>query len=149
MREVFRYVGAITILFLASITGTNMLLRPSGAPIAGAPDLTSFGAVVFMSIAVVFAELEHAHTVVDILLNKFNVKTKGLILKISAVISAIIAAFLGFESFIWFIQVYRRAECSETLRVPLAPFVLCITGCFVLLCFCLVAKTLAKEKLKT
>lgn len=145
MKEAFRYIGFLVLFFLAGITGTNMLLRPLGAPIAGAPDLVSFGAVVFTSVAVVFAELERMHTVVDIILNKYTTKTKKFVLKIAAIISMILSGFLGVESFVWFLQVLKRAECSETLRIPLAPFVLFITGCFVLLCFYLVRNTLVKK----
>lgn len=146
MRKALRYIGFIILLFLASVTGTNMLMRPLGAPIAGAPDLVSLGGVVLMSIAIIFAELERAHTVVDMLLRKFTVKTKNLISKIALIVSTIISGFLSFESFTWFLQVCKRAESSETLRIPLAPFVLFVAGSFCVLSFHLSRKILTEER---
>ncbi len=132
------FLGGLCLVFMIVLTCSNIVFRIFWEPIRGTFELMGFSGAIVTAFALGFTQKQKGHIAVDVLVNKFSVRTKQML---NAVNSLICMLFFGVAA--W--QVAKKAatllssgEVTETLRIIYYPFTFCAAlGCGVLALVCL------------
>jgi TRAP-type C4-dicarboxylate transport system permease small subunit len=132
------FLGGLCLVFMIVLTCSNIVFRIFWEPIRGTFELMGFFGAIVIAFALGFTQKQKGHIAVDILVNKFSVRTKRALNTINSLICML---FFGVAA--W--QVAKKAatllssgEVTETLRIIYYPFTFCVAfGCGVLALVCL------------
>jgi len=138
LNKLLIFLGGLSLVFMIVLTCSNIVLRVFWEPIRGTFELMGFSGAIVTASALAFTQKQKGHIAVDVLVNKFSVRTKQIL---NTVNSLICGAFFGVAA--W--QVAKKAatlmssgEVTETLRIIYYPFTFCAAfGCGVLALVCI------------
>lgn len=112
-------------LFLAAmvlLSCGNIFLRIVWTPIKGTYELLGFFSAAVAGLALGYAQLQEAHTSVDILTNRYPKVLKKIVSAINYFVSCIFFAIGGWQVGVWANTLRDSGELTETLRIPYYPF---------------------------
>lgn len=129
----FSWIGGIALLGMTALACANMLMRPMGAPIAGAYELIGFLGALVVAFSLGHSQLNRAHISVDILTTRYSEKTRRLIDAVNSFLCMIFFLLVTWRTAHYATTIWRRGETSETLRMIYYPFVYGVSLCCLLL----------------
>ena len=129
----FIWVAGICLAAMILITCANIFLRLVWIPVKGTYELMGFFGAIVTAFSLGYAQMNKAHTRVDILVDGFSGKMQKVM---NAVNLCICTIFFGIAG--WYISKYaatlwRTGEVTETLRIVYYPFTYGVAGgCFLI-----------------
>jgi TRAP-type C4-dicarboxylate transport system permease small subunit len=123
-------------LFLAAmilLSCGNIFLRLVWIPIKGTYELLGFFSAVVAGLALGHAQLENAHTSVDILTDRYPPVVKKMITAAGHIICAIFFTIAAWQVWVWANTLRISGEVTETLRIYYYPFTFILGAGFFLL----------------
>lgn len=122
------FLGAMILLSCG-----NIFLRIVWMPIKGTYELLGFFSAAVSGLALGYAQLEAAHTSVDILTSRYSAGAKKIMSAISNIVSCIFFAISGWQVCVYANTLRTSGEVTETLRIHYYPFTYIVgIGCMVL-----------------
>ncbi len=115
------FVGALALLTAMMVDALAVAGRHLGFPLLGSIELVQAAILVTSSAALVSATLARKHATVHLLIDRLGPRTRAVIERINALLSAVFFLALAAGS-IWIARdVWYGHEESELLRIPFAP----------------------------
>ncbi len=145
----FLWIGGASLFLMIGIACINMLLRPLGSPLKGAYELAGFLGALTVAFALGYSQITRAHIAVDILATRYSKRTSRLMNSISSLLSMFFFVLVAWQVFSFSLEISKRGETSETLRIIYHPFVYAVSICCSVLAFVLFIdfwKSLSVEK---
>jgi len=133
----FIWIGGISLLSMIGIACANMFLRPFGSPLKGAYELVGFLGALTIAFSLGYAQISRAHIAVDILATRYSKRTLRAMNSISSLFSMIFFILVAWQVFSFGMEISKRGETSETLRIIYHPFVYAVSICCLVLSFVL------------
>ncbi len=129
----FSWIGGLALLGMTGIACANMLLRPLGAPMAGAYELIGFLGAMVVAFSLGHSQVTGAHICVDILATSYSKKTKRFIDAFNSFVCMIFFLLVTWRTAHYATMIWQRGETSETLRMIYYPFVYAVSLCCLVL----------------
>jgi len=132
------FLGGACLVFMVGLTCSNIVFRTFWEPVRGTFELMGFSGAVVTAFALGFTQKQKGHIAVDILVNKFSVRTKRILNSINSLICALFFGVAAWQVALKAATLMSSGEVTETLRIIYYPFTFCAAfGCGVLALVCL------------
>jgi len=129
-------IGGVFLIGLMCLTVLNIVVRFFGKTVPGYYDIIVVMLVIPISIALVYASVQKAHVVIDIVISRFSIR--------SQLILQVFTSFIGLSLWVMILvasigiipEKIRTGEWSQVIGIPYLPFRL--IWVFALFLFCVV-----------
>ena len=142
----FTIAGGICLLGVMLLTVANIVGRLFGKSIGPTFELTSLVIVISAMFAIVYAALQKAHIVIDVLTTRMSERAKEILEVFTNIISLMIVAILTWGSLNMFIWRWEKPEETALLHLTMVPFRLILMFGFVLFFLVLLFNTFGKKR---
>ncbi|MGB4221109.1 MAG: TRAP transporter small permease [Smithellaceae bacterium] len=137
--KAFNILACAAVVAMMLLSTADVVLRIFGRPIPGTYELVGFLGALVVSFALAFTSLEKGHIAVDILVEKLPLRYRLSIDAFCNLAGAFLFSMIGYQAFIYALDIKNSGEVSPTLHIPAYPFIFGISlGC-TLLCLLLAA----------
>jgi TRAP-type C4-dicarboxylate transport system permease small subunit len=137
--KAFNILACAAVVAMMLLSTADVVLRIFGRPIPGTYELVGFLGALVVSFALAFTSMEKGHIAVEILVEKLPLRTRLAIDAFCNLAGAFLFCVIGFQAFIYALDIKSSGEVSPTLHIPAYPFIFGISlGC-ALLCLLLTA----------
>jgi TRAP-type C4-dicarboxylate transport system permease small subunit len=137
--KAFNILACAAVVAMMLLSAADVVLRIFGRPIPGTYELVGFLGALVVSFALAFTSMEKGHIAVEILVEKLPLRTRLAIDAFCNLAGAFLFCVIGFQAFIYALDIKSSGEVSPTLHIPAYPFIFGISlGC-ALLCLLLTA----------
>lgn len=125
-----KWMPLISMLVMTFLITTHVFMRfLFQKPILGVPEMTEFLNVILICGAMLFAHLEDWHLEVSFITERFPEKAQIIISACINFLSMILCFLMSWQSFIIAQEMRRNGELSDTLGIPIYPFIYYIALC--------------------
>lgn len=135
LNKVINLIGFIGILSTMLIIAGNVCSRKLGWPIPGGYQIVTVVAVLLAVPAIIHAQSEGSHVVIDTLKSKFSPKAIGILETFADICAVGIWGFAGWVGLKYAEQMWSVKEVLEPLNFPVAPFRFIWAIGLLLICF--------------
>jgi TRAP-type C4-dicarboxylate transport system permease small subunit len=115
------YVGAIGLLLAMTVEAIAVLGRHIGVPFFGALELIQTAILLTASAAMVSTTIGHTHARVNLLTERIGPKARGILNRVSALLSAVFFCGLAAGSLWLTADAWNEYEQSEVLHISFRP----------------------------
>ncbi|NLN40099.1 MAG: TRAP transporter small permease [Smithella sp.] len=137
--KAFNVLACAAVVAMMLLSTADVILRLFGRPIPGTYELVGFLGALVVSFALAFTSMEKGHIAVEILVEKLPLRTRLAIDAFCNLASAVLFCVIGYQAFLYALDIKNSGEVSPTLQMPSYPFIFGIAlGC-TLLCLLLIA----------
>ncbi|MCS7280272.1 MAG: TRAP transporter small permease subunit [Desulfobacterota bacterium] len=136
------FLSGICIVILTALALGNMIFRIVYRPIQGSYELIGFFGAVSVGLALGYTQMRKDHVIVTILSDKFNLRLRRFLDRISYTGSALFFVISGWQTFRWGTRLLKTGELSETLKIIYYPFVYALAFGFFVIAFTLIVDLL-------
>ena len=137
--KAFNILACAAVVAMMLLSAADVVLRIFGRPIPGTYELVGFLGALVVSFALAFTSMEKGNIAVEILVEKLPLRTRLAIDAFCNLAGAFLFCVIGFQAFIYALDIKSSGEVSPTLHIPAYPFIFGISlGC-ALLCLLLTA----------
>lgn len=141
------FCGGVCLIFMIGLTCSNIIFRVFGEPIRGTFELMGFSGAMVTAFALGFTHRQKGHIAVDILVNRFSVRTKQVLNVTNSLICTIFFGVVAWQVAKKAATLLSSGEITETLRIIYYPFTFCVAfGCGILALVCLAETIQAASK---
>ena len=135
----FNLLACAAVVAMMLLSTADVVLRIFGRPIPGTYELVGFLGALVVSFALAFTSMEKGHIAVEILVEKLPLRYRLAIDAFCNLAGAFLFSMIGYQAFIYALDIKNSGEVSPTLHIPAYPFIFGISlGC-TLLCLLLAA----------
>ncbi len=125
-----KWLPLISMLLMTLLITTHVFMRfLFHKPILGVPEMTEFLNVILICGAMLFTQLENGHLEVSFVTERFPARVQIIIGACINFISMILCFLMSWQSFIIAQEMRINGELSDTLRIPIYPFIYYIALC--------------------
>lgn len=126
---------ALTIIML--LTCSDVVLRFFKMPIVGTFEIVGMLGAIVLGFAIPYTSFLRAHIYVDFIIQKFPTRGKDAMNIITRVVSIVLFATIGYNLFLYGIDIQMSGEVSLTRQIPFHPIayglgISCFVQCLVL-----------------
>jgi TRAP-type C4-dicarboxylate transport system permease small subunit len=130
-------VGALT--FMMSLTMADVVFRSFGRPIIGTYEIVSLSSAIAIGFAIPLTSWKRGHVYMDFIIDRLPRNGKTLLVVATRVVVILLFIFIGTNLFMLAREYYASGEVSQTIRMPIYPFVYAVgvvafIECYVILC---------------
>ncbi len=124
------FTGGIFLVGMIVLTCANILLREISTPLRGTFELMGlFGAAVG-ALALGYTQMKKGHIAVDVLINAFSPKTRGVLSVVNNLLCMLFFALAAWQLALKGMVLFNSGEVTETLRIIYYPFTFAVAlGC--------------------
>jgi TRAP-type C4-dicarboxylate transport system permease small subunit len=134
----FLYIlGGISLIFIMSLTISDVFLRLMKRPIVGTYELVCFGSSLVIGFAFPYVSWKRGHIFVDFLINTFPRKVKKAFQITTRGLAIALFILAGWNLIKYALDLYRVGEVSPTLTIPYYPFIFAVGVCCFFQCLSL------------
>ena len=132
LNKYLNYIGMAIVFLMMMLTVADVIGRkfvgiiPGFQPIPGSYELTEFMLVAMIFAALGFAQIKGDHISIDVLMSRFPKRTQNIIDTVVYVISAALAATVGYRGFVYGQRLMQEGDYSGILHIPVYPFLFLI-----------------------
>jgi len=135
-----KYIALWTLALMMFLTFVDVLGRyVFNSPFPGANELIQFMMGIVVTFSVVYTAHQKSHIGVDLVINRFQVRTRKLIGCITSFLSFCIFIFITWQAIVSISDEFHSNLTSATLYIPVYPFIAVAAFGFVILCLVLLA----------
>ena len=132
-------IAGISLIFLMSLTITDVILRGFNKPILGAYELVAFAGAVAIGFSMPRTAALRGHIYVDFLIARFSRRVRNLFNTATRLLVLLLFLFIGWNLFKFGWDLQRSGEVSLTLQMPFYPVaygvgICCFVQCLVMVC---------------
>ena len=132
-------IAGISLIFLMSLTITDVILRGFNKPILGAYELVAFAGAVAIGFSMPRTAALRGHIYVDFLIAGFSRRVRNLFNVATRLLVLLLFLFIGWNLFKFGWDLQRSGEVSLTLQMPFYPVaygvgICCFVQCLVMVC---------------
>lgn len=132
-------IAVVALSFMMLITVADVILRLFGRPILGVYEIVGLSGGIVIGFAIPFTSWKRGHVYIDILTDRLPVIGKNIMMICTRIVVIILFFFIGINLFSLAAEYRTVREVSQTIRLPLYPFVYAIgvasfAECYVILC---------------
>lgn len=135
-------IGGVSLIFIMSLTISDVVLRLMKRPIVGAYELVCFGSSLVIAFSMPYVSLKRGHIFVDFLINLFPRRLKNAFSLVTRCMGIVLFLLAGWNLIKYALDLYRVGEVSPTLTIPYYPFIFTVGLCCFVQCFSLLADIL-------
>ena len=149
IHQVIICLAGIFMVAMMLLTSANIICRLLWMPIRGTFELMGFFGAIAAAFALGYTHMNNGHIAVDVLINRFSIRTRRILDGINNGIGFLFFVLLSWHLSQKALVLYHAQEVSETLRFPYYPFIMGVAlGCLVLaaIMFRGLAKGFRKER---
>lgn len=137
LNKLLIFLGGLCLVFMIVLTCSNIVLRVFWEPIRGTFELMGFSGAIVTAFALAFTQKQKGHIAVDVLVNKFSVRTKQILNTVNSLICGLFFGVAAWQVAKKAVTLFSSGEVTETLRIIYYPFTFCAAfGCGVLALVC-------------
>ncbi len=148
LQKVINWIGFVGILGTVFIMAGNVFSRKLGWPIPGTYSLITVGAVFVATPAIIYAQFEGTHIVIDTLKNKFSVMTIKILDTFADICAIGIWGFAGWVGLKYAEQMWAVKEVLDPNWIPVPPFRFIWAIGLLILCFVILTNRIIKLRQK-
>ncbi len=123
LQNIALFIAGVFLLSMILLTCANILSREIWKPVSGTYELLGFFGSVTASFSLGYTQRMRGHISVDVLINTFPKRLKGVLNAVSSLVGALFFALIAWQLFLDAGDLMRSGEVSETLRIVYYPFV--------------------------
>ena len=131
-------VGGISLVFLMSLTLTDVLLRSLKMPITGTYELVALSSAVVIGFSLPFTSWMRGHIYVDFLLAKLSPRVRTIFNLCTRFLVFALFILIGWNLIRYGIALHRSGEVSLTLNIPFYPVAYGLGICSFIQCLVMV-----------
>ena len=129
----FIWAAGICLAAMILITCANIFLRLVWIPVKGTYELMGFFGAIVTAFSLGYAQMNKAHTRVDILVDSFSGKAQKILNAVNLIICTIFFVIAGWYISKYAVTLWSTGEVTETLRIVYYPFTYGVSGgCFLI-----------------
>ncbi|MBW2341609.1 MAG: TRAP transporter small permease [Deltaproteobacteria bacterium] len=133
LNQILVWIAGIFLVTMILLTCANIFLRIVWMPVKGTFELMGFFGAIVTAFALGYTQIKRGHIGIDIVVDQFSAKTRGILNSINYSICTIFFAIAGWQIAKWATTLWKTGEITETLRIIFYPFAYGVAlGCFVL-----------------
>jgi hypothetical protein len=132
-------LSGVILFLMMMLTVVDVVLRAFGRPLVGTYELVSIAGALIIGFAVARTSWEKSHVLVDFVIENRSPVVKNSFIIGTRIVGIGVFALLSRNLFLKGTHLYKSGEVSLTLHVPHYPAAFCLSFCFLVLCFVLVA----------
>ena len=134
--------AAIAVLIMMILQTVNVISRPVYQPILGVEELIGYGMLLMICFGVAYTTVVKGHVRVDLLGSKFSQKTWAIVDSITSILSIVVFALISWQSAAYALDKLSVGEYTPILKLPLSPFIFCVSFGFAMLCLAILVELL-------
>ena len=139
-----KYIALWFLAFMMFLTFTDVLLRYIfNSPIPGATELIEFMMGIVVTFSVAYTAHKKAHIGVDLVVERFSVRTRRVISCITNLLTLILFVLICWQTFLLIFEEYESKIVSAVLYIPIYPFIATVAVGLLILCLILLAEFLS------
>jgi TRAP-type C4-dicarboxylate transport system permease small subunit len=130
-------VAALT--FMMSLTMADVICRAFGRPIIGTYEIVGLSSAITIGFAVPFTSWKRGHVFMDFITDRMPEGRRNVLMVSTRIMVILLFIFIGVNLFMLASEYYTSREVSQTIRMPIYPFVyavgvVCFVECYVIFC---------------
>lgn len=132
-------IAVCALTFMMSLTMADVIFRSFGRPIIGTYEIVGLSSAITIGFAIPFTSWKRGHVFMDFVVDRLP-RGKKILLKVTTRLLVILLfIFIGVNLFMLAREYYVSHEVSQTIRLPIYPFVYavglaCFVECYVIFC---------------
>ena len=130
-------VGGVCLVFIMSLTISDVFLRLMRKPIVGTYELVCFGSALVIGFSLPYVSWKRGHIYVDFLVNLFPRRWKNGVVTLTRCLAIALFILAGWNLIKYALDLYNVGEVSPTLTLPYYPFVFIVGLCCFVQCLSL------------
>jgi TRAP-type C4-dicarboxylate transport system permease small subunit len=128
--EKANWISAAALIIMMLLTTLDVILRLFKSSVPGTYEIIGLLGAVVTSFALGYTSVEKGHIAVDFLVMRFSPKSQALIGAVNAIIASMLFALITWQSLLYGIDLLKKGQVSQTIQIPIYPFVFGIAaGC--------------------
>lgn len=129
--------GGVSLVFIMSLTISDVFLRLMRKPIVGTYELVCFGSALVIGFSLPYVSWKRGHIYVDFLVNLFPRPWKNGVIILTRCLAIALFILAGWNLIKYALDLYNAGEVSPTLTLPYYPFVFIVGLCCFVQCLSL------------
>jgi TRAP-type C4-dicarboxylate transport system permease small subunit len=129
--------GGVSLVFIMSLTISDVFLRLMRKPIVGTYELVCFGSALVIGFSLPYVSWKRGHIYVDFLVNLFPRRWKNGVVTLTRSLAIALFILAGWNLIKYALDLYNVGEVSPTLTLPYYPFVFIVGLCCFVQCLSL------------
>ena len=117
------FFAAVSVTLMMLLTCADVVLRFFRCPIPGTYEIAGFLGAIMVSFSLAVTTLERSHIAVEFLVDKLPKKLQKIVDQINSLICTILFAAVSWYSVINGLDFIESGQVSETLQMPVYPFI--------------------------
>lgn len=127
-------IAAWTLSAMMFLTFTDVLLRYFfNSPILGAPEIIDLMMAIVIPFSIVYCAQQKGHISVDFILERFPVLVRRVVNCLISLLMIALFIPMTWQMFIYVIEEYQSNLTTETLYIPVYPFIFLVAFAFLIL----------------
>ena len=132
-------IAVCALTFMMSLTMADVIFRSVGRSILGAYEIVSLSSAIAIGFAIPYTSLKRGHVFMDFVIDRLPQGGKKGVMVATRVIVILLFIFIAVNLFMLGHEYYVSHEVSQTIRVPIYPFVyavgvVCFIECYIIFC---------------
>lgn len=132
-------VAVAALTFMMSLTMADVILRSVSRPIIGTYEIVGLSSAIAIGFAVPFTSWKRGHVFMDFVVDKLPQGRKNVLMVSTRIMVILLFIFIGANLFMLAHEYYVSREVSQTIRMPIYPFIyavgfVCFVECYVMFC---------------
>jgi TRAP-type C4-dicarboxylate transport system permease small subunit len=133
------FIAVAALTFMMSLTMADVICRSFGSPIIGTYEIVGLSSAITIGFAVPFTSWKKGHVFMDFVVDRLSATKKIALMVVTRLMVILLFIFIGVNLFMLGHEYYVSREVSQTIRMPIYPFVyavavVCFIECYVILC---------------
>ncbi len=131
------WISCAAVMAMTILVCADVVLRAFKLPILGSYDLVCLMSVILIGFAVAYTYTQKGHISIDIITSKLPPRLREGVTVITTFLGVVIFSLLVWQLFTLAERTQLNGEISQTLAIPIFPFIYCIAIALILMCLVL------------
>ena len=132
-------IAVCALTFMMSLTMADVICRSFGRPIIGAYEIVGLSCAITIGFAIPFTSWKRGHVFMDFVVDRLPQGKKIVLKVLTRLLVILLFIFISVNLFMLGREYYVSHEVSQTIRLPIYPFVyavglVCFVECYVIFC---------------
>jgi len=137
LSRILHYVACFSLLLIALVTASDILMRSMRRPIVGSFEIVTFLGAIVVGFSLPYTSLMKGHVYVDIVIDRLKGRARKALLASTRVLAIVLFALVGVNFVRYGISNIYSGEVSPSFRIPLYPLSFALAFAFFLEAFVL------------
>lgn len=127
LQKLLVFLAAAVLICMVAITCVDIVSRKFGVPVKGAVELMGFGGAMLIAFALSYTQRMKENIAVDLIVKIMPQKVRHVVSAFNSLLCLIISVIAAYQVAALSITLLNTGELTETLRIPVYPFIFATT----------------------